>query len=281
MTLPKWVKAPLKDISKTQRYFKNRKINTVCETLRCPNRGKCYRDSHATFMILGNVCTRFCSFCNSERGIPEPVDPSEPERIASVVKEMEIKYVIVTSPTRDDLEDGGAQHYFRTVEAIRNLSPQSLVEVLVPDFNGNRESVRKVINSGIVVFSHNIEVVRRFYGTVRDGDYKLSLEILKLAKEIEPNIITKSGFMVGFGERFEEIEQTLRDLKESYCDIVTVGQYLQPSKKALPVVEYINPELFEEIEKMAKEIGFRVVSAAPLVRSSTDAFNLYTKAKEA
>lgn len=232
-------------------------------------------------MILGNVCTRFCRFCNSERGIPEPVDPSEPDRIALVVKEMEIKYAIVTSPTRDDLEDGGAQHYFRTVEAIKKLSPQTFIEVLVPDFNGNRESVRKVINSGIVVFSHNIEVVKRFYGTVRDGDYERSLEILKYAKKIEPGVLTKSGFMVGFGEKLEEIENTLKDLKEVSCDIVTVGQYLQPSKKALPVVEYINPEIFKEIAEMAKEIGFKGVSAGPLIRSSTEAFELYIKAKEA
>lgn len=232
-------------------------------------------------MILGNICTRACRFCNASRGMPKPQDQEEPARIGAVVKERALKYVVLTSPTRDDLLDGGAEHFRITVEKIREMSSDTLVEVLAPDFNGCRESLRKVVNSGIVVFSHNIEVVKRFYGYIRDGNYRRSLWLIREAKEINPEIITKSGFLVGFGETLSEIEETLLNLREVDCDIVTVGQYLQPSKKALPVVEYKRPEVFEWVAKTAEEMGFRVVCSAPLVRSSTLAPELYTKAKEA
>lgn len=280
MYLPEWVKTQLREIRKTQNFFKNRNINTVCETLRCPNRAYCYKEPTATFMILGDVCTRDCTFCNSKKGIPLPPDYSEPERIARVVRELGLKYTVITSPTRDDLIDGGAGHFAKTVTEIRELSPTVLIEVLVPDFRGNENSIRKVIDSGIDVFAHNIETIERLYGSIRKADYSRSLEVLKMAKTLNPNIITKSGFMLGLGERKDEIFQTLEDLLATDCDVVTIGQYLQPSKKAQPVVEYINPEIFEEIADVAVQMGFKIVLSGPLVRSSTRAYETFLAVKE-
>ncbi len=280
MSLPEWVKTQLKGIKKTQNFLKNRKLNTVCETLRCPNRSICYKDSIVTFMILGNVCTRGCKFCNAERGIPEKIDPEEPFRVSQAVKELGIKYVVITSPTRDDLEDGGAGHFAVTVEEVKKNNPEVLVEVLVPDFQGNITSIKKVLNSDIVVFAHNIETVPSLYGSVRSGNYNLSLKILELVKTLNSRIITKSGFMVGVGESMKEVFQTIKDLKNAGCDIITVGQYLQPSKKALPVVEYKKMELFDEIADFAIKEGIRVVLTAPLIRSSTRAYEAYKAIKE-
>ncbi len=276
MFLPSWVKTQLKEINKTQNYFKNRKLNTVCETLRCPNRSGCYQEPTATFMIMGNICTRDCKFCNAEKGKPEPLDTSEPERVAKAVQEMSLKYVVITSPTRDDLSDGGAEHFSETVREITKYNPHTLVEVLVPDFKGKRSSVEAVINSEISVFAHNIETVKKFYGTIRKADYDRSIDILRLAKEINPEIIVKSGFMLGLGESLKEVYETLKDLKSVKCDIVTIGQYLQPSKKALPVVEYIKPEVFDEIAAAAMDMGFKAVLSGPLVRSSTRAYEIYS-----
>ncbi len=275
MPLPKWVKTQLKEIKKTQNYLKNRKLNTVCETLRCPNRVSCYKETTATFMILGTKCTRGCKFCNSQKDFPEPVDINEPKRIAEAVKELSLRYVVITSPTRDDLFDGGAEQFAETVRQIKIINPETLVEVLVPDFQGKKSSIEKVLSSGVTVFAHNIETVKRLFGVVRNADYNRSLNILRMAKEIDQKIITKSGFMVGLGENMDEIFETLQDLKKAGCDIVTIGQYLQPSKKALPVVEYIKPEVFEEIAEYARKIGFKAVLSGPLVRSSTQAYDMY------
>ncbi|MEJ5227516.1 lipoyl synthase [Thermodesulfovibrio sp.] len=280
MPLPEWVKTQIRNIKTTQNYLKNRRLNTVCETLRCPNRSFCYSQKAATFMILGEICTRGCKFCNAIKGLPTPVDKEEPARIAMAVKELSLKYVVITSPTRDDLKDGGAEHFAMTVEKIRLLNPNTFTEILVPDFKGQINAIEKTVNSDTAVFAHNIEVVKRLYGHVRDGDYEKSLKVLRKAKEIRPSIITKSGFMLGLGESIDEIRKTLEDLKTSYCDIVTVGQYLQPSKKALPVVEYIKPEVFDIIAELALEIGFKVVLSAPLVRSSTRAYEAYQLVKE-
>lgn len=280
MSLPEWVKTQLKEIKKTQNYFKHRNINTVCETLRCPNRSLCYKEPTATFMILGSVCTRSCGFCNAKKGTPFPVDREEPEKIALAVKDLSLKYVVITSPTRDDLPDGGAEHFANTVRFVKSYNKDSYVEVLIPDFKGNKECIETVIKSGISVFAHNIETVKRLYGVVRHGDYTCSLGILSLAKAINPDIITKSGFMIGLGETREEIIETLVDLKNVNCDIVTVGQYLQPSKKSLPVVEYIKPEVFDEIASIAIDMGFKTVLSGPLVRSSTKAYETYLTLKE-
>jgi len=280
MPLPEWVKTQLKEIKKIQNFFKNRKLNTVCETLRCPNRSLCYKEPTATFMILGNVCTRGCKFCNAEKGIPEKIDFEEPLRIARAVKELCLKYVVITSPTRDDLIDGGAEHFALTVKDIKIFNPETFVEVLVPDFKGNISSIEKVVNSDIVVFSHNIETVPSLYGYVRQGDYGRSLKVLESTKKLNNNIITKSGFMVGLGEDIHEIFQTVRDLKNAGCDIITVGQYLQPSKKALPVVEYKKVEVFDEIADFALQEGIKVVLSSPLIRSSTRAYEAYKAVKE-
>ncbi|GAQ94469.1 lipoic acid synthetase [Thermodesulfovibrio aggregans] len=280
MPLPEWVKTQLREIKKTQKFLKNRKLNTVCETLRCPNRGDCYKKSVVTFMILGNVCTRGCKFCNADKGIPEAVDSQEPYRISQAIQELELKYVVITSPTRDDLKDGGAEHFALTVKEIKKINPLVLVEVLVPDFQGDINSVKKVLNSDIAVFAHNVETVPSLYGNVRQGDYGRSLKILEFAKIYNPQIITKSGFMVGVGEKMEEIFQTVKDLKNAGCDIITVGQYLQPSKKALPVVEYKKVEVFDEIADFALKTGIKVVLSAPLIRSSTRAYEAYKAVKE-
>lgn len=280
MPLPEWVKTQLKELKKTQNFLKHRKLNTVCETLRCPNRSICYKEPTATFMILGSVCTRKCKFCNAQRGNPETQDFQEPLRIAQAVKELKLKYVVVTSPTRDDLEDGGAEHFVLTVREIRKINPDTQVEVLVPDFQGDISSVEKIINSEIAVFSHNIETVPSLYGYVRDGIYSRSLKVLESAKKLNSEMITKSGFMVGLGESLSEIFQTIKDLKNAGCDIITVGQYLQPSKKALPVVEYKKMEVFEKIGDFALKEGIKVVLSAPLIRSSTKAFEAYKAVKE-
>jgi lipoic acid synthetase len=280
MPLPQWVKTQLKELKKTQNFLKHRKLNTVCETLRCPNRSICYKEPTATFMILGNICTRRCKFCNAKRGNPEPLDFEEPLRIAQAVKELSLKYVVVTSPTRDDVKDGGAEHFVLTVREIKKINPDTNVEVLVPDFQGNINSIDKVINSEISVFSHNIETVPSLYGYVRDGIYTQSLKVLEYAKKLNSEMITKSGFMVGVGESLSEIFQTIKDLKNAGCDIITVGQYLQPSKKALAVVEYKKVEVFDEIADFALKEGIKVVLSAPLIRSSTRAFEAYKAVKE-
>ncbi len=280
MNLPEWVKTQQKEIKRTQNFFKNRNLNTVCETLRCPNRSLCYRQPTATFMILGNICTRGCKFCNAGMGHPAPLDKLEPDRIAMAVKEWSLKYVVITSPTRDDLPDGGAEHFANTVKVIKKFNPDTLVEVLVPDFHGREHYVETVIQSEISVFAHNIETVKRFFGFIRKADYNCSLNLLSMAKKISSDIIVKSGFMVGLGERMDEIEETLKDLKDSGCDIVTIGQYLQPSKKAMPVVEYIKPQIFEEIAQIAAQMGFKAVLSGPLIRSSTKAYETYLAVKE-
>lgn len=280
MHLPQWVKTQLKEIRKTQNYFNNRNINTVCEILRCPNRSVCYKEPTATFMILGNICTRGCLFCNAEKGIPAPLDKSEPKRIAFAVKELNLKYAVITSTTRDDLHDGGAEQFSETVKEIKKYNPNTLVEVLVPDFQGKETCIEMVMESKISVFAHNIETVKRFYGSIRKADYTRSLKVLSLAKEIIPDIIVKSGFMLGLGETKNEIKETLKDLRDSGCDIVTIGQYLQPSKKAIPVVEYIKPEVFEELAEIALHMGFKAMLSGPLIRSSTRAYETYLAVKE-
>ncbi|MEN2986161.1 MAG: lipoyl synthase [Thermodesulfovibrionaceae bacterium] len=280
MLLPEWVKLKLREDSFVKSYLKKNKITTVCETLRCPNRPYCYNVKTVSFMILGDRCTRRCGFCGSKKLKPYCPDPMEPQKVAKVVKDFSMKYVVITSPTRDDLADGGAEYYVETVKEVKRLSPETLIEVLVPDFGGNLEAVKRVISSEIVVFSHNLETVRRLYSSLRDANYERSLKILKEAKELRAEVITKSGIMLGVGETLDEVLNTLKDLKEVNCDIVTIGQYLQPSKNAYPVVKYINPEIFDRIAEFALKVGFKVVLSRPLVRSSTKAYEAYLAIKE-
>jgi lipoic acid synthetase len=276
--LPEWIKVRGFDgIHDTKRILRNHRITTVCEEARCPNIGKCYSKPTATFMILGSKCTRNCGFCSVESSNPEQPDPEEPERVAQAVKEMGLKHVVVTSVTRDDLPDGGAGHFASTVHAIRNNLPDVSIEVLTPDFKGNKEALMVVLGSLPNTFGHNVETVPRLYPTVRSlADYARSLYLLKYVKDIMPDIHTKSGLMLGLGETLEEVIDVLKDICSSGCDSVTIGQYLRPSRKNLPVVEYIRPEIFEELRIRAIDMGFKGVASSPLVRSSLDAEEMFT-----
>ena len=252
-----------------EKTLKTLSLHTVCEQAGCPNLGECFCQKTATFMILGNQCTRNCTFCQVQKGAPLPVDPMEPEHVAQAVKQLELKHVVVTSVTRDDLPDGGAEHFARVIQAVRGASPQTTVEVLIPDFQGNLQALQTVIAAKPTVINHNIETIRRLYPEVRPmAHYDRSLAFLKRVKAIDPEIRTKSGIMVGLGETYREVLQVLRDLHAAQCEFLTVGQYLAPSKQHHPVVEYIHPDTFADYEKQAISMGFTHVASGPFVRSS-------------
>ncbi len=244
-------------------------LNTVCSEALCPNRGECFQRQTATFMILGAVCSRNCAFCNVHPGKPGPLDRDEPENVARAAKELNLRHVVVTSVTRDDLSDGGSEHFALTVRAIRSSLPEATIEVLIPDFLGNSESLDRVIASEPDIINHNVETVPRLYGEVRpQADYRQSLELLRRVKERAPRILTKSGMMLGLGEEREEVLGVLKDLRVNRCDMLTLGQYLAPSARHYPVKEYITPDNFDEYGRLAREMGFSYVASAPLVRSS-------------
>ncbi len=272
--LPVWIKNNKLNLNhETQRRLKSWKVHTVCEEARCPNRQECFSKPTATFLILGPECTRNCGFCsvNTARGSLR-VDPDEPRRIAIAAKEMGLRHVVITSVTRDDLPDGGAFQFVRVMEELKRYLPEATIEVLVPDFNGNLDSLRSVLEAGPVIFNHNIETVPSLYKKVRSGaSFERSIMILKRAKEIRPSTLTKSGLMLGLGESMEEVIEVLRELRDACCDILTIGQYLRPAKANLPVVEYITPEVFIALKNRARELGFKYVASGPLVRSSMNA----------
>ena len=272
LELPDWVKSKLSRKTKAdplKSILKSKHIHTVCEEARCPNIGRCFSKKTATFLIMGKICTRNCAFCSIDKGKPEYLDVSEPIRIAEQVREMGLKYVVLTSPSRDDIVDGGGEFFTDTVKKIKRINKNTKVEVLIPDFKGNLDSLKKVVYSGIDVLNHNIETIRRLYSKVRpQADYKLSLGLLEEAKRVIPDLPLKSGFMVGLGEKKEEIFQLLKDLKSVGCNIVTIGQYLRPTLRQLSVKRYLHPDEFKEIEELAYEIGFDYVLCGPLVRSS-------------
>lgn len=244
-------------------------LNTVCDEAICPNRGKCFHCGTATFMILGKNCTRNCRFCNVTAGEPEKVDPEEPVKVAKAVRDLKLKYVVITSVTRDDLEDGGAKHFANTVREIRKLNPDTKVELLIPDLQGDRNALKIVVESNPEVLGHNIETVPSLYSKVRpEADYIQSLEVLSNAKELGYKGKTKSGIMVGLGETVTEVNGVLDDLRKHGCDFLTVGQYLTPSKLHVQLVEYVHPDQFKAYEEKAYELGFGYVASAPLVRSS-------------
>lgn len=269
--LPDYLKRPIinTETTKTVRnILKNHCLNTVCENARCPNKNECYTKHTATFLIMGNVCTRNCRYCNISGGIPEELNENEPKEVANAIKELGLKYAVITSVTRDDIPDGGADHFAKTIEEIRKISPNTKIEILTPDFNGDKNSLDIIIKAMPEVFNHNIETTKNVFKKARPkGNYQTSLEVLKYVKD-NSNIKTKSGLMVGLGETFEEIEETFEDLKNVGCDILTVGQYIQPSKKHLEVDKYYTLEEFEEIKKLAKKVGFKNFQIGPLVRSS-------------
>jgi lipoic acid synthetase len=244
-------------------------LHTVCEEARCPNRGECFARGTATFLLLGDVCTRACGFCDIANGRPLPVDPMEPWRVRAAVQQMGLAFVVLTSVDRDDLEDGGAAHFAQAIRAVRSLDPAPGVEVLTPDFRGRLESLRIVIAAEPDVFNHNVETVPRLYTRVRRGArLDRSLALLSAAKSERPCLTTKSGFMLGLGERDGEVRDLLARLRDASVDIVTIGQYLRPSLENLPVAEYVAPEVFERYREIGEGLGFRHVFAGPFVRSS-------------
>ena len=269
--LPEYLKRPIIDTEKTKtvrRILREKCLNTVCEGARCPNKSECYACNTATFLIMGNVCTRNCRYCNISTARPEPLDLDEPLHVAEAVRDLGLKYAVITSVTRDDLPDGGAEHFSNCINKIRELTPEVKVEILTPDFKGDCQALDTIIKAHPDVFNHNIETVQRLFKTARpQGSYERSLEILKYVKE-NSDIITKSGLMVGLSETEKEIEQTLLDLKSAGVDIVTIGQYIQPSKQHLDVAKFYTPEEFEDLKTLAKKIGFKQYQIGPLVRSS-------------
>lgn len=260
----------------TKRVLRSYGLSTVCEEARCPNAGECFSKPTATFMILGSVCTRNCGFCSVKSSTPGSVDPDEPGRIAMAVRDMGLRYVVITSVTRDDLDDGGAGQFAKTVLSVKECMPDTKVEVLTPDFKGNPRDVDTVLQSEPDVFNHNIETVPRLYSLARPlADYGRSLDILDHAKKTAPGIFTKSGLMLGLGETFGEVLEVFRALRNAGCEFLTVGQYLRPSRLNLPVIEYIEPVIFERLRLTALSLGFKCVASAPLVRSSMNAEEMY------
>ncbi|MBL8641010.1 MAG: lipoyl synthase [Alphaproteobacteria bacterium] len=282
---PDWirVRAPQgATYGETHAIVKQFKLTTVCEEAGCPNIGECWNKKHATFMIMGEVCTRACAFCNVATGKPDALDKMEPLRIGVAVEKMGLKHVVITSVDRDDLADGGADHFVKTIEAIRFKAPDTTIEILTPDFKNKGEAVEIVAKAKPDVFNHNLETVPRLYPTVRPGArYFTSLRLLERVKEVDPDIYTKSGLMVGLGESKEEIGQVMDDLRAAGVDFLTVGQYLQPTPKHAPVEHFWAPDEFSELERMARAKGFLMVSASPLTRSSHHAGDDFEKLKAA
>ncbi len=267
---PKWMKSPLPSgktyINVKDIVAKNR-LHTICTSGNCPNMGECWNAGTATFMILGEICTRACGFCNTKTGKPLAVDYDEPNRIADSVKKMKLKHCVLTSVDRDDLPDGGAEIWVMTIKAIKELTPEVTIEGLIPDFNGNKALIEQVIEAGAEVVSHNMETVRRLTPTTRTkAKYNTSLEVIKIISESKAR--SKSGIMLGIGETKEEVLETMRDLRSVGCEVITIGQYLQPTPKHLPIIEFVTPETFKEYERFGLELGFRYVESGPLVRSS-------------
>ncbi len=273
--LPEWIK--IMDFNKrnylnTLKVIRSRNLNTVCIEANCPNRYECFSRNTATFMILGVVCTRNCLYCNIKKGIPNKVDKQEPERIAKAVKKLNLDYAVITCVTRDDLEDGGAAQFVETVGEIRKASPKCRIELLISDLGGNWDALEEIAESKPDVINHNIEIVKNIFPEMRPkGSYSRSIELLRKAKELNPKIKTKSGLIVGLGETTEQIIRTMKDLREAGCDILTVGQYLQPSPKHAEVKKYYKPEEFEELKNIGLSLGFGKMVSGPLVRSSYNA----------
>ena len=275
--LPDYLKRPIIDTDKTRtvrKILKTKCLNTVCENARCPNKNECYTKNTATFLIMGNDCTRNCKYCNISCARPEPLDSEEPKHVAEAVQALGLKYAVITSVTRDDLPDGGAEHFANCIYEIRKLCPDTKIEILTPDFKGNKDCLDIIIKAHPDVFNHNIEAVRDIFKSVRpQGDYECSLEVLKYVKD-NSDILTKSGLIIGLGETFEQIEQTLIDLKNIGCDIVTIGQYIQPSKHHLEVAKYYTPEEYDKLRELANKVGIKNHQIGPLVRSSYRAAEL-------
>ncbi|ADL07383.1 lipoic acid synthetase [Thermosediminibacter oceani DSM 16646] len=273
MNKPEWLKVKINpvELKHMEEFLKRVKLNTVCQSAHCPNIGECFSRKTATFMIMGNICTRNCRFCAVEKGHPAPLDEDEPRRVAEAARALNLRHAVITCVTRDDLPDGGASHFARTVRELKKI-PGLTVEVLVSDFRGDEEAIRVVVESRPDVINHNLETVPRLYPAVRPmADYDRSLSLLKKIKELDPAIYTKSGIMVGLGESEEEVVDLMKDLVGVGCDMMTIGQYLRPSSSHIEVVEYVTPQQFERYRKIGYDLGFKYVASGPLVRSSYNA----------
>ena len=270
---PEWIraKAPTDpEVLKLKKLIREHKLNTVCEEASCPNLGECFSHGTATFMIMGDLCTRRCPFCDVAHGRPKPLDENEPAQLAKAVALMKLKYIVITSVDRDDLRDGGAGHFVSCIDAVRNAVPDIKIETLTPDFRGRMDLALQVLTqSPPDVFNHNLETVPRLYEKVRPGsDYKWSLDLIRRFKQQHPQISSKSGIMLGLGEEIDEVKEVLRDLREHDCDMLTLGQYLQPSRHHLAVERFVHPDEFDELGHYAESLGFLNVASAPMVRSS-------------
>ncbi len=282
---PSWirVKAPVsKEYHETRQLMRNLQLATVCEEAACPNIGECWSKGHATVMILGSVCTRACAFCNVATGKPDALDPHEPEHVAEMVTRVGLNHIVITSVDRDDLEDGGAQHFADVINAVRRASPDTTIEILTPDFKGKKGALEIVVEAQPDVFNHNLETVPRLYPTIRPGArYFTSLNLLNRVKELDPSIFTKSGIMVGLGETREEVHQVMDDLRAADVDFMTIGQYLQPTPKHARVDRFVTPDEFAAYEKVGRGKGFLLISASPLTRSSYHADGDFAKLRAA
>ncbi len=276
---PEWLRIDLnkgRSLAHVKDILERYSLNTVCEEANCPNRMECFSKKTATFMILGSQCTRNCSFCNVTNGLPQDINPEEPAKVAKAVSELGLGHVVITSVTRDDLVDGGAAHFAEVVKAIRQLEKEIIIEVLIPDFQGNHSALETVIKAKPEIINHNIETVPRLYSEVRpQAVYERSLRLIDNIKDMDGSILSKSGIMLGLGETEVEVIEVLKDLRKVRCDFLTIGQYLAPSSKHHQVVEYITPEMFKTYKYRALELGFSFVASDPLVRSSYYAAEMY------
>lgn len=287
--LPEWLRkgqTHFESVNRLKGDLRRRNLHTVCESARCPNIHECFHRGAATFMILGNLCTRGCGFCSVPKGSPAKkefqLDPLEPTHVAEMAQAMQLRYVVITSVNRDDLPDGGSEHFAETVRQVRRALPEARVEVLTPDFEGNLDAVKRVLDAGPHVFNHNMETIARLYRRVRpQADYRQSLEVLQFAKRYQPETLTKSGLMVGLGEEIEEVHSLLRDLRAAETDVATIGQYLQPTRRNLRVARYVTPAEFDAYQEYGLSIGFKMVFSGPLVRSSYMADQVSERANHA
>ena len=281
--LPEWIREKrinLAELHEIKSLLREKALHSVCESLACPNRTDCFSRGTATFMILGDICTRSCGFCNVTTARPyAPPSIDEPNSVAEAAKRMGLRHVVVTSVTRDDLPDGGARQFATTIHALRAELPDAAVEVMTPDFRGSREAIRMVVEAKPDYYNHNVETVPRLYDFVRPGSrFERSLSVLREAKRLDPEIVTKSGFMLGLGERRGEVIEVMQRLLETRCEILTIGQYLQPKREKLDVVEYVHPSVFDDYREIGERLGFRAVFSGPFVRSSYMAEELSSRA---